>query len=138
MKFVFWGVLVLVLLTGCAEQQLEHTQVVQPLTFVIEDGTPQSSLVFEVSHDGSDARYLHDQAVERAELNRIRYEWNYQEEEEERLERQKSKNWYSNIDGEIRMGYDVVRDIKGEFEEYEETKKSEKYFNTIYHFTVQE
>lgn len=133
-----WILVSLLFLTGCAEQHIEYAPVTQPLTFVVEEGVPQSSLVFEVSHDGSDARFLHEQAAKRAELNRIRYQWDYQDDEEERLERKKSRNWYSNIDGDIRVGYDVVRDINGEFDEYEETTRSEKYFNTIYRFTVKE
>ncbi len=107
-----------------------------PLIFVLNaDGTdafPKAPMSFETSTGSDDATWLLDSAERRSDLNRFRYVDAQTDEDDLREDTKKSRNWETTLDGKTLAGYDVVRDINGEFEHWQKPKKSDK----TYAYTV--
>jgi len=135
---VVGGGLALILLTALLlvtwYEPEQPAQVPLPIVYAI--GFPEKEpLSYEVSSGQSDIAWLIETREKRNNLNRFRLDYGSADEEEERLKKKKSEFWYTNIDGDIRTGYDVIKDINGEFDDYPEAPKSEKYYNAIVHYT---
>ena len=91
-------------------------------------------LVFEVSTGTSDLQMLSNDRERRNGLSRLRFEATEREEEEDRLDRVKSRNWRVVLDDEEREGIDAVLDEKGELQAWEEPEPSHDMYGAIVRF----
>jgi hypothetical protein len=132
----------LLALSGCAEQPIEQPQ--NLISYAISpEGEEVQMLTFEVSNDGfdglvhevvseeSDVAWLLESSERRRQLNRFYYENDYADREEERLDRVKSENWHSVVDGKSQRGYDIILADRGELGIDHEPEKSEKMYGYI-------
>lgn len=131
----------LLLMSGCAEQAAHQQQLVSYV--MTPEGEEMQQLSFEVSNDGtdglvheavsgeSDVAWLITSREKRSELNRFFYENDYADREEERLDKARSENWHTLIDGKSQKGYDIILSDRGELGTDIEPEKSEKMYGYI-------
>jgi len=144
---LLYCLMVIALMSGCSEQSVPQTQPSQLISFTIdEDGNEivhqASSLVFEVTEsdlsfeisEDADLAWLTQTSQRRQELNALYYERDFANQEELREDMKRSKNWHTIIDGKSLRGYDVVRDIKGEFDDVEPSQTSAQKYKKIIHY----
>ena len=64
--------------------------------------------------------------------NNVEIKW--ADNEEERLDRVKSENWHTVINGKSQAGYDIILSDKGELGNDIEPEKSDKAYGYIVHY----
>jgi hypothetical protein len=136
------GVMLLFFATACTSQPIEQSQNLISYS-ITPEGEVISQLTFEVSNEGSDGlvleavsgesdvAWLSKSREKRSELNRFFYENDHADEEEERLDRKKSENWHTVIDGKSQKGYDIILADRGELGTDREPETSEKMYGYI-------
>ena len=97
MKKIIFLLTILVLITGCSEQQVHYKK--------ISDKTK----TFSIEHE-SKYSWLKESAEKRAYLNKMRFIYNEEREEKERIKRAERKYWTREFDGKKYFGYDEELD----------------------------
>lgn len=108
-------------------------RVQQPVTFIVGDGVPlpEDRIDYKIITGVDETAWLRESRERRSQLNEIRYIEDWEDQQELREDMKRSENWRTTIDGETLIGYDVIRDIDGEFTDFPETEKSDVYYQQI-------
>ncbi|MBL7054567.1 hypothetical protein ISS05_02320 [Candidatus Woesearchaeota archaeon] len=106
MKYVIPMLIGLILISGCAEE-IKETKM---LTFTIPEEEKAEFKTYSIEGEESDDAFFYKSWDKRNELNKRYYYDNLEDENQDRLIDERTRNWRRVLDNEMIVGYDDEED----------------------------